>query len=126
MHTVRNKELEMKKVIVVGLIAVLGAVGQAQAWGNRGKGLVTGFAAGAAGAFLIHQLSKPQQDAPQQMQANCSGSGCGGGQMPVAYYGSAPVYIQPVYVQQQQQQPQPAPCVAAFDINNRYLGCYYR
>ena len=117
----------MKKVIVVGLIAVFGAVGQAQAWGNRGKGLVTGFAAGAAGAFLIHQLSKPQQDAPQQMQAGCSGSGCGG-QMPVAYYGSAPVYIQPVYVQQQQQQPQPqpVPCVAAFDINNRYLGCYYR
>ena len=123
MHTVRNKELEMKKVIVVGLIAVFGAVGQAHAWGTRGKGLVTGFAAGAAGAFLINQLIKPQQDATQQIQANCSGSGCGG-QVPVAYYGSAPVYIQPVYVQQ--QQPQPVPCVAAFDINNRYLGCYYR
>ena len=40
----------MKKVIVVGLIAVFGAVGQAQAWGNRGKGLVTGFAAGGCPA----------------------------------------------------------------------------
>jgi hypothetical protein len=119
MHTVSNKELEMKKVIVVGLIAVLGAVGQAHAWGPRDRSAVAGVAVGVAGALLVQQFSRPQQDAPQQMQAGCSGSGCGG-QMP-AYYNSPPVYMQPVYIQQQQQ---PAPCVAAFDINNRYLGCY--